>query len=86
MGFDDGARMRDGEGKGCRGSVGGEVELSWKAFKRCLSAVKTAPEVVKTAKRMKEPWRSRIWKISDGQAMGKVVSSIGSGMLKAGIG
>ena len=63
-----------------------DVEASWKAFRRSLSAVKTAPEVVKTAKRMKEPCRSRIWYVSEGLAVKKVVSSIGSGMLMAGIG
>lgn len=86
MGFDDGEWTRIGEGKGGRGSTWREVEASWKAFRRSLPAVKIAPELVKTAKRMKEPWRSRIRKSSDGQAVGKVVSSIGSGMLKAGMG
>ena len=83
MGFDGGDMRRVGDGKGWSEGV---VEASWKAVRRSLSAVKTAPEVVKTAKRMKEPWRSRIWNLSDGQAMGKVVSSIGSGTLKAGMG
>ena len=72
-----------GDGKGC---AGWDVEASWKALRRSLSAVKTAPEVVKTAKRMKEPWRSRIWNVSEEPAVKKVVSSIGSGMLKEGIG
>ena len=63
-----------------------EIEASWNALRRSLSPVKTAPEVVKTANRMKEPWRSRIWIVCDGQAVEKVVSSIGSGILKADIG
>ena len=72
-----------GEGRGLSEGV---IEASWKALRRSLSEVKTAPEVVKTAKRMKEPWRSRIWNGSDGQAVGNVVSSIGFGTLKAGMG
>ena len=73
--------MGDGKGRGVW-----EDEASWKALRRSLSAVKTAPEVVNTAKRMKEPWRSRIWNVSEGLVVKKVVSSIGSGMLIAGIG
>lgn len=57
MGFDWRERKRVGDGKGW---LEREIEASWKALRRCLSAVKTAPEVVKTAKRMKEPWSSRI--------------------------
>lgn len=83
MGFEGGEWRRTGDGKWW---VGLEGEASWKVLRRSLSAVKTAPEVVKTAKRTKEPWRSRIWSVSGGQAVRKVVSSIGSGMLKGGMG
>ena len=81
MRFEGGEGRRAGDGKG---RVGGDAVR--KALRRSLSAVRTAPEVVKTAKRMKEPWRSRIWNFSVGLAVGKVVSSIGSGMSRAGMG